>query len=75
LYTTNPARAMNLPKGKLAVGSSADVTIFSTNHKWVYDVNQTCSKSKNSPFHGHEFKGGPVATIVGGKFVWKTGLI
>ena len=75
LYTTHPARVMNLPKGRLAVGESADVTIFSTGHEWVYDVNQTYSKSKNSPFHGHKFKGGPVATVVGGKFVWKTAMV
>ncbi len=75
LYTTNPARVMNLPKGRLAVGESADVTIFSTGHEWTYDVNQTYSKSKNSPFHGHKFKGGPVATVVGGKFVWKSSMV
>jgi dihydroorotase-like cyclic amidohydrolase len=29
------------------------------------------SKSRNSPFDGRKFKGGPVATIVAGKIVWK----
>lgn len=71
LYTTNPARIMNLPKGTLAKGAIADVTIFSTDHQWTYDVNRTQSKSKNSPFDGHLFKGGPIATIVAGQFVWK----
>ena len=71
LYTTNPARIMNLPKGRLAAGSIADVTIFSATHEWVYDVNKTESKSKNSPFNGYQFRGGPIATIVAGKFVWK----
>ena len=70
LFTTNPARIMNLPRGTLAKGASADVTIFSTDHEWTYDVSQTYSKSKNSPFDGHKFKGGPVATIVAGKLVW-----
>ena len=70
LFTTNPARIMNLPRGTLAKGASADVTIFSTDHEWTYDVSQTYSKSKNSPFDGHKFKGGPVATIVSGKLVW-----
>ena len=70
LFTTNPARIMNLPRGTLAKGASADVTIFSTDHEWFYDVSQTFSKSKNSPFDGHKFKGGPVATVVAGKLVW-----
>ena len=70
LFTTNPARIMNLPRGTLAKGASADVTIFSTDQEWTYDVSQTYSKSKNSPFDGHKFKGGPVATIVAGKLVW-----
>ena len=70
LFTTNPARIMNLPRGTLAKGASADVTIFSTDQEWTYDVSQTYSKSKNSPFDGHKFKGGPVATIVSGKLVW-----
>ncbi len=70
LFTTNPARIMNLPGGNLTKGASADVTIFSTDHEWTYDVSQTYSKSKNSPFDGHKFKGGPVATIVAGKLVW-----
>ena len=70
LFTTNPARIMSLPRGTLAKGASADVTIFSTDQEWTYDVSQTYSKSKNSPFDGHKFKGGPVATIVSGKLVW-----
>jgi dihydroorotase len=33
-------------------------------------VNRSASKSRNSPFHGHTFRGGPVAAIVGGKVAW-----
>ena len=39
-----------------------DVTIFSTDREWTYDVNKSFSKSRNSPFDGESFKGGPVAT-------------
>jgi len=28
------------------------------------------SRSRNTPFHGMSFRGGPVATIVAGKIVW-----
>ena len=47
------------------------MTIFSTDLRWTYDVNQSFSKSRNSPFDGHTFRGGPVATIVDGVVVWR----
>ena len=70
LYTVGQARVLNLNKGRLAPGMPADITIFSTTHQWTYDVNKTCSKSKNSPFHGVSFAGGPAATVVSGRLVW-----
>jgi len=71
LFTTGPARVLNLNRGTLAVGAPGDITIFSTDLAWTYDVNQSFSKSRNSPFHGHTFRGGPVATIVNGARVWQ----
>jgi len=71
LFTTGPARILNLDRGTLAPGSAGDVTIFSTDQNWTYDVNKSFSKSRNSPFHGAEFTGGPVATIVNGSIVWR----
>jgi dihydroorotase len=47
------------------------LTIFSADKKWTYRVAESPSKSKNSPFDGREFTGGPVATIVGGKIIYK----
>ena len=71
LFTTGPANILNLDRGTLKVGSPADVTIFDTERTWTYDVNRSFSKSRNSPLHGHTFRGGPVATIVKGAVVWK----
>ena len=71
LFTNKPASIMSLPRGTLQPGAVADITIFGTDHEWIYDVNCSPSKSRNTPFHGHQFRGGPLATIVGGKFVWK----
>jgi dihydroorotase len=70
LYTTGPARVLGLERGRLAAGSPGDVTVFDPNLAWTYDVNKTLSKSKNSPFHGRTFRGGPVASIVSGTVVW-----
>jgi dihydroorotase len=71
LFTTGPARVLGLQRGTLETGARADVTIFDTELDWTYDVNQSFSKSKNSPFDGRHFRGGPVATIVGGAVVWR----
>jgi dihydroorotase len=73
LFTTGPESIMRLGRGTLTPGAPADVTIFSTELNWTYDVNQSFSRSRNSPFHGRTFRGGPVATIVNGAFVWKRG--
>ena len=71
LFTTGPERVLQLGRGTLAVGAPADVTIFSTDMQWTYDVNQSFSKSRNSPFNGRTFRGGPMATIVSGNVVWR----
>ncbi len=71
LFTQNPAMILALPKGSLAIGSDADVTIFNLDHKWTYDVTQSPSKSRNTPFHGRAMIGGPLATIVNGRVVWR----
>jgi len=71
MFTSNPAGILGLPCGTLAADGPGDVTIFSTEQAWTYDVNKSASKSRNSPFHGREFKGGPVMTIVAGEVVWE----
>ncbi|OFW02346.1 MAG: dihydroorotase [Acidobacteria bacterium RIFCSPLOWO2_12_FULL_59_11] len=71
LFSVNPARIAGLDRGTLKVGAAADITIFDPERRWTYDVNQTQSRSRNTPFHGHSFRGGPVTTIVAGKVVWQ----
>jgi dihydroorotase len=71
LFTTGPARILGLDRGMLAEGAAGDVTIFDPELKWTYDVNRSYSKSKNSPFDGWHFRGGPTATIVAGEVVWR----
>jgi dihydroorotase len=73
LFTTGPDAVLRLGRGTLASGAPGDVTVFSTDLSWTYDVNQSFSRSRNSPFHGRTFRGGPVATVVNGQFAWKRG--
>lgn len=71
LFTEGPAKVVLPARGTLREGVPADVTVFGVNHAWTYDVNQSPSKSRNTPFHLHRFRGGPVATIVGGEIIWR----
>jgi dihydroorotase len=66
LFTVGPARVLGMER-KIAAGEPADLTIFSNERAWTYDVGESPSKSRNSPFDGWKFKGGPVATIVAGR--------
>jgi dihydroorotase len=70
LFTTGPADILKLNRGTLSPGAPADVTIFDLDTEWTYDVQQSFSKSSNSPFSGRRFRGGPLATIAGGEIVW-----
>lgn len=70
LFTTGPARVLGIERG-IAAGQQADLTIFSAERTWTYNVEESPSKSRNSPFDGRKFKGGPVATIVAGKIIYK----
>jgi dihydroorotase len=69
-FTVGPARLLGLQKGNLSVGADADITIIDPDCHWTYDVNQSASRSRNSPFHNWELVGKAVATIVGGKVAW-----
>jgi dihydroorotase len=70
LFTAGPARVLGMER-KIAAGQPADLTIFSTEQSWTYNVKESASKSRNSPFDGRAFKGGPIATIVAGRIVYK----
>jgi dihydroorotase len=70
LFTSGPARVLGIER-KVAAGQPADLTIFSTDRTWTYRVDESPSKSRNSPFDGRKFKGGPVATFVAGRIVHK----
>lgn len=75
LYTSEPASVIgwtgDQARGALLPGYAGDVTVFDPKRAWTYDVNKSASKSRNSPFHRREFKGGPVATVVSGAVVWR----
>jgi dihydroorotase len=71
LFSINPQRIMKVKSWGLFEGSTADLTILDLNRNWTFDVHQSRSRSRNSPFHGWHFKGKATATIVGGKVAYQ----
>ena len=70
-FTSGPAKLLRLAKGGLKPGDDADITVIDLDREWVFQTDESVSKSKNSPFHGWRLKGLAVATVVGGKVVWE----
>ena len=76
LVCENPIKIFGIKnKGFIKEGYDADFTIVDMNKKIVIKNENIESKCKWSPFNGVEFKGTPVATIVGGKTKMKDGKI
>jgi len=71
LLSTSPARILVVEGGALKVGATADIAIFDPERKWTYRAEQGLSLSRNTPFDGRSFRGGPVATLVAGAFVYR----
>jgi dihydroorotase len=71
LLSANPARVMKLPGGTLAEGVAADITVLAPDLPVTVSAQALRSKSKNTPFDGWTFRGGVVATIVGGRVVYR----
>ena len=71
MCAANPARIFGLQdRGTLRAHAHADITILDPQLEWVFDVNKSKSKSRNTPFHGRTMCGAAVATIVGGRLVY-----
>jgi dihydroorotase len=57
--------------GTLQVGALADVTVFDPDAEWVVEPVRFESKGKNTPLAGEKLKGKVMATIYGGRIVYK----
>lgn len=69
--SSEPARILKLPKGQIAEGADADLTIFDPNRDWTVELSAFASKSRNTPFDGWRLKGAAAAALVAGKVVWE----
>jgi len=64
--STNPAKRLGLPQGRMALGAPADLVLFDPDAPFLMDRFKLRSKSKNTPFDGQRMEGKVLATFVNG---------
>ena len=69
--TANPAAIIGIDAGHLGLGAVADVCLFDPTREWVLEQDSMASNGKNSPWFGRTLRGKVVATIIGGKIVYR----
>lgn len=69
--TSEPARILKLPAGRLQKGAEADLALIDLNMQWQINPKDFASKSKNSPFDSTLTKGRAIRTVLGGTEVYR----
>ncbi|SFT17068.1 dihydroorotase [Sphingobacterium wenxiniae] len=64
-----PRQIVNKEVPTLLEGTQANLTIFSTEDKWVFNADTNRSKAANSPLFGQELKGKIIAVINNGQLI------
>lgn len=67
LMSYNPAKLIDMNKGKISVGADGDFVIVDIDKKVKINPEEFASKGRNTPFGGMEFYGKVVATIKSGE--------
>ena len=71
LFTTGPDGHSAARPRHAGAGAPGDVTIFSPDLEWTYDVNQSFSKSRNTPFTGAGSAAARWPRSFAGDIVWR----
>ena len=66
-----PAKIFGLEGGTLKRGSLGDVTVFDPKREWKVDPAGFRTKGRNTPYAGTALTGRAVATVVGGRVVFR----
>ena len=76
LLSSRPAEIFGLPqKGRIEIGSDADLTLVDLDHERTVCAAELGSYSDYSLYDGWKFKGWPRATLVRGELVMQDGVI
>jgi len=68
--TSNPAKLLKLPSGRLQKGAPADLIVVDLDTPWMVDPEKLQSKSKNTPFDESQLQGRVMRTLVDGNTVY-----
>jgi len=71
--TTNPARLLGLPSGRLAKGAPADLVLIDLDTPFVVNPELLRTRSKNTPFDEARLQGRALMTLVAGRAVYNYG--
>ncbi|MCM1990459.1 dihydroorotase [Oceanirhabdus seepicola] len=71
LMSYNPAKILNLKKGKIKEGYDGDMVIVNLKETQLVKEENLLSRGKNTPLIGREFYGVVEATIKNGEFIYR----
>lgn len=67
LMSRAPARILGVAGGSLHLGAVADVTVIDPEKRFIFSVDKSFSKGKNTPFEGWNLQGKAVYTFLAGR--------
>lgn len=67
----NPARILKLNAGRIKKGKAVDLVIVDTARRITIEKDNLLSKGKNTPFHGRNYTGEVLYTIVKGRIAYE----
>lgn len=68
--STNPAKLLGLPGGRLEKGAPADLILVDIGEPWVVNKDALKARSKNTPFDEAKLQGRVLRTMVAGETVY-----
>ena len=71
LLSASPARIFNLPGGTLAEGAAADIAVLDPDAPVTIDAARQRTRSRNTPLHGWQLRGGIALTLIAGRVVYR----
>ncbi|SHM72090.1 dihydroorotase [Chitinophaga jiangningensis] len=67
MLSDNPRKIFGIKQPAIAVGATAELTVFNPDQHWTFTEADIASKSKNSAYIGAALKGKPVAVVNNGQ--------
>ncbi len=68
--TSNPAKLLGLPSGRLEKGAPADLILVDLGHPWVVNRDHLRARSRNTPFDESKMQGRVLLTMIAGEKVY-----